>query len=473
MIKKHLQKLFLDNLGFQATKGQQELIDLLCDFILNTDVKPAFIVKGYAGTGKTTVMATLVKVLIELNIHAILMAPTGRAAKVLSQYSETEASTIHKAIYRQKSAKDAMSKFVLGKNFFSNTFFIVDEASMISDRSAENVFFGSGNLLADLISFVYNDKNCKLILTGDTAQLPPVGMELSNALSPGVLNAYRLTVFEYELHEVVRQSFNSGILSNATSLRNIIGNNTNLFPKIDLGKKIKDITCINGSEVIDYLQTYYDKLGLEQVIVICRSNKMANKYNEMIRNKILAREEEISSGDFLMVVKNNYHWLENEGIDFIANGDIVKVKRVRKFEELYGFRFVLLDMTLPDYDNLEFSARVNLDTLRLETASLSQEQHQNLYSAISEDYITEKTKQKMAEKIREDPYFNALQVKYAYAVTCHKAQGGQWPVVFIDQSYFSPEMLNTEYMRWLYTAFTRATEHLVLVNFNDKFFTQK
>lgn len=470
MIKKHLEKLFQDNLEHEPTQGQQELIALMSEFILKKEDRSSLLIKGYAGTGKTTILAALVKVLTELNINTILMAPTGRAAKVLSMYAESEASTIHKAIYRQKSAKDAMSKFVLGKNFFSNTIFIVDEASMIPDMAAENTFFGSGNLLRDLISYVFNDKNCKLILSGDTAQLPPVGMSLSNAMSAGILSGYNLRVDEYELKEVVRQTLNSGILSNATTIRNVISERKSDFPKIKTGKKIKDITCIKGSEVMDFLQEFYSKYGLEQSMVICRSNRIANKYNEMIRNRILGREEEVSSGDYLMVVKNNYHWLEAEGIDFIANGDIVKVKRVKKFEELYGHRFATLDLALPDYHDLEFTAKVNLDTLRLESASLGNEENLKLYQAIAEDYITEKSRVKIAEKVREDSYFNALQIKYAYAVTCHKAQGGQWPVVFVDQSFFKDDMLNVEYLRWLYTAFTRATEHLVLVNFNEKFF---
>ncbi len=470
MIKKHLEKLFQDNLEHEPTQGQQELIALMSEFILKKEDRSALLIKGYAGTGKTTILASLVKVLTELNINTILMAPTGRAAKVLSMYAESEASTIHKAIYRQKSAKDAMSQFVLGKNFFSNTVFIVDEASMIPDVATENAFFGSGNLLRDLISYVYNDKNCKLILSGDTAQLPPVGMSLSNAMSAGILSGYNLRVDEYELKEVVRQTLNSGILSNATTIRNVISERKSEFPKIKTGKKIKDITCIKGSEVMDFLQEFYSKYGLEQSMVICRSNRIANKYNEMIRNRILGREEEVSSGDYLMVVKNNYHWLEAEGIDFIANGDIVKVKRLKKFEELYGHRFATLDLALPDYHDLEFTAKVNLDTLRLETASLGNEENLKLYHSIAEDYITEKSKAKIAEKVREDSYFNALQIKYAYAVTCHKAQGGQWPVVFVDQSFFKDDMLNIEYLRWLYTAFTRATEHLVLVNFNEKFF---
>lgn len=470
MIKKHLEKLFHDNMVYEATTGQRELIDLMSEFIVKDDERRTLLVKGYAGTGKTTIIATLVKVLTELGINAILMAPTGRAAKVLSQYAETEASTIHKAIYRQKSAKDAMSQFVLGKNFNTNTIFIVDEASMISDQSAENVFFGSGNLLRDLITYVFSGKNCKLILSGDAAQLPPVGMSLSNALSAGMLSGYNLRVDEYELKEVVRQTLDSGILSNATTIRQIISERKSEFPKIKMGKKIKDITCIKGTEVMDFLQEFYSKYGLEQSMVICRSNKIANKYNEMIRNRILSREEEVSSGDYLMVVKNNYHWLEAEGIDFIANGDIVRVKRVKKFEELYGHRFATLDLALPDYNDMEFTAKANLDTLRLETASFANEENLKLYHNIAEDYITEKTKSKIAEKVREDPYFNALQIKYAYAVTCHKAQGGQWPVVFIDQSYFKDDMLSIDYLRWLYTAFTRATAHLVLVNFNEKFF---
>lgn len=469
MITKHLEKLFQDKLEHEPTSGQKELIGAMCNFIMKQNGRNALLVKGYAGTGKTTIIATLVKVLAELNINAVLMAPTGRAAKVLSQYAETEASTIHKAIYRQKSSKDAMSQFVLGKNFNSNTVFIVDEASMIPDQGTDNSFFGSGNLLRDMISFIYNDKNCKLILSGDTAQLPPVGMSLSNAMSASVLSGYNMEVEEYALKEVVRQSLDSGILSGATSIRGIIATQQASYPKIITGKKIKDITRIKGAEVMDYLQDYYSKYGLDQTMVICRSNKIANKYNEMIRNRILGREEEISSGDYLMVVKNNYHWLEAEGVEFIANGDIIKVKRVRKFEEVYGHRFASLDLILPDY-NLEFNAKVNLDTLHIETASLASEENLKFYSAIAEDYITEKSKAKIAEKVREDPFFNALQIKYAYAVTCHKAQGGQWPVVFIDQSYFMDEMLNVDYLRWLYTAFTRATEHVILVNFNEKFF---
>ncbi|HEX3008781.1 MAG TPA: AAA family ATPase [Bacteroidales bacterium] len=470
MIKKHLEKLFEDNLEYEATPGQQMLIAMLSDFILKTDERSAFLIKGYAGTGKTTVIATLVKVLAQLKINAVLMAPTGRAAKVLSQYSATEASTIHKAIYRQMSSKDAMSKFVLGKNFTPNTIFIVDEASMISDQSGENAFFGSGNLLQDMISYVFSARNCKLILSGDTAQLPPVGMSLSNAMSALNLSGYNMKVDVCELTEVVGQTLNSGILSNATSIRNVISEHKLEFPKIKVGRKIKDITCIKGGEVMETLQEHYSRYGLEQSMIICRSNRIANRYNEMIRNRILAREEEVSAGDYLMVVKNNYHWFKSEGIDFIANGDIVKVKRVKKFEEMYGHRFATLDLILPDYKDVEFTAKVNLGTLRLETASFDGEENLKLYHAIAEDYISEKTKAKIAAKVREDPYYNALQIKYAYAVTCHKAQGGQWPVVFIDQSFFNDDMLNIDYLRWLYTAFTRATEHLVLVNFNEKFF---
>lgn len=468
MIKNHLKQLFTVNLGYSPTSGQEAVINLFCDFIPDERERQVLLLKGYAGTGKTTVIAALVKVLTELNINVVLMAPTGRAAKVLSQYSETEASTIHKAIYRQKSTKDAMSKFVLGKNFHSNTFFVVDEASMISDQSSENALFGSGNLLADTIQFVFNDKRCKLILTGDVAQLPPVGQELSNAMSAQVLERYGLHVHECELKEVVRQSLESGILMNATGIRNLISDRKVTFPKIKLTKK-KDITVIKGNEVIDYLQTYYDKAGMDQTMVICRSNKLANRYNNVIRSKILFREEEISSGDYLMVVKNNYHWLAEEGVDFIANGDIVRVRRVRKYEELYGYRYATLDLVLPDYGDLEFSAKVNLDSLHLESASLSSEDNLKLYNSISEDYGSYKTKKAIGEKVREDPYFNALQVKYAYAVTCHKAQGGQWPVIFIDQSYFTKEMLNIEYLRWLYTAFTRASQHVVLVNFHEDF----
>jgi len=428
------------------------------------------LVKGYAGTGKTSLISAFVRTLNDLKIRPALMAPTGRAAKVLSAYSGEQAFTIHRKIYRQKSSADGFGAFVLNFNTCSNTFFVVDEASMISRYSADRNLFGTGNLLDDLLTFVYNDRNCQLTLIGDTAQLPPVGQEESPALNRQQLERYGLEIVEHELTEVVRQSHESGILHNATIVRRMITEQRPQYPSLET-ERFPDVKRIAGEDLIETITDAYDKYGIDETAIICRSNKQANRYNQGIRNRILYREEELASGDFLMAVRNNYHWMKDaEDISFIANGDIVRVIRIRRYIERYGFRFAEVDLCLPDYRHYEFTAIIMLDALSSEGASITEEQNRQLYHSVAEDYAHIATKAKRYSAIREDPFFNALQVKFAYAVTCHKAQGGQWQCVFIDHGWMSDEMVNIEYLRWLYTAITRSTEKLYLVNFSGKFF---
>ena len=471
MIKNHIATVMKKYLTFTPTSDQEKLLVLLSDFVLNQNERELLLLKGFAGTGKTTMISTFIKALHDFNIKTVLLAPTGRAAKVLSGYSETAASTIHKKIYRQKSSKDAFGEFSLDRNLHTNTFFIVDEASMLSDQSYETSIFGSGNLLQDLIRYVYNEKNCKLILVGDTAQLPPVGLPVSQAMDKRFLETYQVNVIEHELREVVRQAKESGILSNATSIRSLIGTEDFNRPRFTTNG-FTDVYRIAGSDLLDSLSEVYRKYGQDDTIVICRSNKIANKYNQAIRNQVLFREEELSAGDNMMVVKNNYFWLgENKEADFIANGDVIRIKRVRKYQEMYGFRFAEADVVLPDYGNMELSVKLLLDTLYSEAPALNAEDNKRLFYTISEDFADINPPKKRYAQVKENPYFNAIQVKFAYAVTCHKSQGGQWRVVFIDQSYFRDEMLTPEYLKWLYTAFTRATERVYLVNFGNDFFS--
>lgn len=470
MLKDHIKKIILENLLFQPTKDQNLLIDGLSEFILDDDSTKIFLIKGYAGTGKTTIVGALVNLFEKLKIKSVLLAPTGRAAKVLTLYSKKTAYTIHKKIYRQKSSKDGFGVFVLDVNLHSNTFFIVDEASMISNNPGESSVFGSGRLLDDLIQYVYNNKNCKLILIGDEAQLPPVGIDISPALDSKQITAFNLKVQEYNLREVVRQQENSGILLNATSIRNLISNEQYIFPKLELDG-IDDVQRISGSELIETISDSYNKYGYEDTIIITRSNKRANQYNKGIRNQILWREEEIAKGDFLMVVKNNYYWIdENEKIDFIANGDIAEIIKIMKYEERYGFRFANVILRFIDYGDLEVECKIILDTLNINSAALSNDDNKQLYYNILEDYKHEKIRKKQYEGVKNDEYFNALQVKFSYAITCHKAQGGQWKNVFIDHGYVADDMMDKEYLRWLYTAFTRPVEKLFLVNFDKRFF---
>ena len=484
MLSDHIKNIILEELKLNPTSDQSKLINGLSGFIMDNNPNKIFLIKGYAGTGKTTVVSALVNAFRKLKIKSVLLAPTGRAAKVLSLYSKKSAFTIHKKIYRQKSSKDGFGIFALDTNLHSNTFFIVDEASMISNQSNDISVFGTGRLLDDLINYVYNNKSCKLILIGDTAQLPPVGIDISPALEAKQLMSFGLDVSEFTLTEVVRQANDSGILLNATNIRNIIASENYSFPKIDFNN-IFDIEKIPGDELIETISDSYDKYGFEDTIIITRSNKRANQYNKGIRNQILWREEEISVGDFLMVVKNNYFWLdENEEtclpclagrqatgkIDFIANGDIAEIIKIKKYHEQYGFRFADVVLKLVDYDNIEIECKIILDTLDINSAALSSDDNKKLFYNIMEDYQDEKTKKKQYEGVKNNEFFNALQVKFSYAITCHKAQGGQWKNVFIDHGYITDEMMDKEYLRWLYTAFTRPIEKLYLVNFHKNFF---
>jgi len=468
MLRNFISERLLENLDFQPTLGQEDLIRELGHFLASEDTSEIMLVKGYAGTGKTTLVKSLVKTLSALKQKSVLLAPTGRAAKVLIAYSGHPAWTIHKKIYRQKSGSDGLGEFVLDRNLHKQTCFIVDEASMIGDRSPE-AFFGSGDLLRDLVDYVEAGSHCRLVLVGDTAQLPPVGLEMSPALSRERLESFGYRVREIELTDVVRQAEDSGILHNATSIRNLITDGLEDYPRFNFDA-FPDITMISGAELLETISSSYDRYGTSDTIVVTRSNKRANKFNAGIRSQILWREEQLSPGDLLMVVKNNYFWKdEDKRIDFIANGDIIRVEKVLSTEEVHGHKFAIILISLPDYKDIEMEVKVLLDVIDLEAPSLNYDQQKTLYLSVAEDYPNEPSKRKVAEKISTDPYYNALQVKFAYAVTCHKAQGGQWKSVFLDQGYFTDEMLSLDYLRWLYTAFTRASEKLYLVNFAKQF----
>lgn len=470
-MKKFISDLILVKLGHEPTPGQKEMIDSLAEFVSNSESDRLYLLKGYAGTGKTSVISALVKVLDELKIKFVLLAPTGRAAKVLSNQSGKPASTIHKKIYRQQATADGASKFSLDRNLAKNALFIVDEASMISNMPQEHSVFGSGYLLSDMIEYVLGGFNCKLIISGDTAQLPPVGLQVSPALDKEELSLFGMEVIEKELKEVVRQSLDSGILLNATAIRNrILEDSPTGFWHLNM-EKIQDVVQLGGDQLIEEISNSYNRIGMEETIVITRSNKRANLFNEGIRRTILYQEDQISKGDLLMIVKNNYHWSKQlEELDFIANGDIAEIIRIKKQEERYGFHFANVVIRLIDYLDLEIECKILLETLSSEAPALTQEENKRLFEAISEDYEEIRNKRERWKKIREDPYFNALQVKYSYAVTCHKAQGGQWKTVFLDHGYLTAEMIDREFLRWFYTAFTRAEEKLYLVNFHKDFF---
>jgi exodeoxyribonuclease-5 len=471
MFEKKLAQLICDNLSVTPTNSQLVAVGEISRFLFNDDQHSIFLLKGYAGTGKTLLVSTIVNTLVQFKIKTDLMAPTGRAAKVLSMYANKPAYTIHKKIYRQESTSDGSGRFVLDYNKAANTLFIVDEASMISNESSESSSFGSGRLLDDLIEYVYNGKNCRLMLVGDTAQLPPVGLTISPALDQKVLDEYNLTVFSAVLSDVVRQAEESGILYNATAIRfHLKQQRVNSFFDIRL-KKFTDIKKLGGDELIEMLSTCYDRYGESETIVVTRSNKRANKFNEGIRNSILWRESELAKGDLLMVVKNNYFWKDNEQkLEFIANGDIAKVIRVQRIEEIYGFRFANVSLQFVDYENIEIDCKIFLETLTIDAAAFGNNENRSLFEAIQQDYLHIGNKKARWKAIREDPYFNALQVKYAYAITCHKAQGGQWDAVFIDHGYLTKEMMTVDFFRWFYTAFTRPKKELFLVNFDKGFF---
>ena len=516
MLIDYLKDLILHHFGLKPTTDQSKVIDSLCQFILTPDADSVFILRGFAGTGKTSLVSALVKTMEQLDRECVLMAPTGRAAKVFSFYADHPAFTIHKRIYRQKSI-DKDSIFTLNYNMRQNLLFICDEASMIAnDEYLSGSLYGTGRLLDDLIHFVYGSKGCRLILMGDTAQLPPVGDEESPALNDEYMSGYGLQIISHTLTEVVRQADSSGILWNATHLRTLLENEDIFtFPKIRF-HGFPDVRNIPSNELIEVLEECYHRDGEDETIVVTRSNKRANIYNNGIRAQILWREEPLESGDMLMVAKNNYYWVEklqpqtpsapmwhlplygenhavsspmtntqeslpiegemsedmSEGqkgtaMDFIANGDTAIVRRVRNERQFYGFTFIDATIEFPDFNNFSMDLTLLTDTLQAEAPALTKQQQDTLFNNIMEDYENDPTlrsKQDKLKALRQDPYYNALQIKYAYAVTCHKAQGGQWTNVFIDQGYMSEELLSPDYFRWLYTAITRATQRVFFVN---------
>lgn len=459
--------------SYQPTINQKKIIESLSAYLADDDFSRIFVLNGYAGTGKTSLIAALVAALKGVGIKTVLLAPTGRAAKVLSRYSGEKALTIHKRIYRERTNAAYESKFSLGLNREQNAVFIVDEASMLSSYGSDDkAIFGSGSLLDDLMQYVHSGRQCRLILVGDNAQLPPVGADYSPALEPSELLPYGEVVYE-SMDEVVRQAQTSGILFNATLVRCMLEQNIVEIPHLDMN--YDDIRSVEGGEFLELLQECYDKYGRDETIVITRSNKRANRYNEGIRRNVLYAEEEIEGGDMLMVVKNNYHYterIENCPMNFIANGDIACLKRLRRYEEFYGFRFANAVLSFADYDETEIECKILLDTIHSESPSLTREESRRLFDEVEKDYMDIGSRIKRFRAIRENPHFNAVQVKFAYAVTCHKAQGGQWRAVFIDRCLFGDEPMTRDMMRWLYTAMTRATERLYLVNFDERFFAQ-
>lgn len=469
-----LEQEIISAFKFSLTSNQQQLVRLLNKFIYNNS--NVFMLTGYAGTGKTSLVSTLVKALPKVGYKSVLLAPTGRAAKVISHYSGMSAFTIHKKIYKKNEAGDGDVYFELAQNKHSKTIFIVDEASMIGNGGGlgSKGQFGSGDLLDDLMRFVFAGDECKLILVGDNAQLPPVGLAVSPALNIDYLmGSYKAEVDFFELKEVVRQAQFSGILFNATLLRKKLLEDDPM-PKFEL-EGYPDVHRISGGqELEDALNKSISSNGIENTLVICRSNKRANQYNQQIRARIKYVEDELAAGDLLMVLKNNYHWLTSKtASDFIANGETLEVVKVIGKEEKYGLRFANVKVKLPDHEgSTEIEVKIILDTISIEQPSLPQEQNKALWDAVVAEYVQNPNinKAKLYTFVKQDPYLNALQVKFSYAITCHKAQGGQWDHVFVDQGFLTREMLNAEYLRWLYTAFTRAKKNVYLVNFNDDFF---
>ena len=482
MIVDELKYKILQQFGFPPTLEQANALDVFARFLTDRNPQVVMILRGSAGTGKTSLSGAIVRTLQAIRQKVMLLAPTGRAAKVFSLNSGTPAYTIHRRIYREKSFSGVDGQFNLNDNLFTDTLFMVDEASMVANMGLGGMNFGSGCLLDELVHFVYQGRNDRLMLIGDKAQLPPVGEEESPALNAVMLQGYGLTVYECDLNEVLRQSEQSGILYNATMIRQMITHDDiTQLPKIRF-TGFSDIKPMPGAELIEALADSYHHVGLDDTIVVTRSNKRANIFNQGIRNMVLDREEELSQGDILMIVKNNYYWMEEERKKmkekdnqvpsndipaFLANGDRAKVLKVRRRIDLYGFRFATLLLQFPDYGNYELEATVLLDTLTSEAPALTHEQQEQLFHQIEEDYQDVPLKADRMKAIRQDQFYNALQVKFAYAVTCHKAQGGQWAHVYVDQGYMTDDMLTPDYIHWLYTAFTRATEMLYLVNWPE------
>ena len=461
MLNKFIISSIKSELPFEPNEEKEELFNRLGQFLISPDPRKCFVLKGYAGTGKTSVVSALVRALEKLKINSVLLAPTGRAAKVLSRYSGYPAFTIHKWIYRQDSA--VQETFSLADNRNTNTLFIVDEASMIPYQH-DNSSFGSGSLLNDLVRYVYNDKGCSLLLLGDDAQLPPVGTSESMALEPDFLAGYGLNVSSYSLIQVVRQALDSGILRNATKLRNQL-KSTDYTVQIEQDDDIREI---HGTDVQEVLEKSYREVGDEDTIILTRSNKRTNLYNQGVRARVFWKEDRISNGDRLMVSKNNYYWTkEYDNLPFLANGDIMEISRLRNERELYGFHFADASLRMVDYD-YEIDAVLWIDTLFTDSPDKSYALQRELYTKIAEDYPEITNKKDLAKVIRENEYYNALQVRFAYAVTCHKAQGGQWKNVFIDPGTPNPNVVPTDeerrdYIRWYYTALTRATEQIYII----------
>ncbi|MBC8319590.1 MAG: AAA family ATPase [Bacteroidetes bacterium] len=474
---KNLSESVINNLSFTPTADQLTVSRHLGAFTLSTKVNPVYVLKGYAGTGKTSMLSAYVNTLKQEGIKFLLLAPTGRAAKVLAQYTGYQAHTIHRSIYQFLTNKDGITNIVLNHNNLRNSVFIIDEASMIGDNSQVNSsFFNRTSLLDDIIQFVFSQQGNKLILVGDTAQLPPVGTVLSPALDIGILNnSYTLTLFDFEMKEVMRQSLDSGILTSATILRTKIFDESSSPPFFKINHNSNDVTIIDDASVFEELLIdTFSGNSMEQGIIICRSNKQANMYNNQIRSRILMLETEVEAGDLLMVVKNNYYWLDKDSdAGFIANGDIIRITRFKKTEELYGFRFADVDIQLLDYpEEKELTVKILIDTLTTNAPGLLEKDSNRLFENIQQDYMDYSNRRTRLSKIKANPYFNALHVKFSYAMTCHKTQGGQWPNVFVDKGFVKDNKIDVEYLRWLYTATTRATHNLYLIGFNEEFFEE-
>ena len=470
MLNTYIARQIYEKISFETTFSQKKVVEMLSDYLSEPKSEQIFVLNGYAGTGKTTLLAAVVEVLDAMQVPTVLLAPTGRAAKVLSRYCHREALTIHKRIYRERTTADYESHFSLDVNKERGAVFIVDEASMLADATSEGQIYGSGSLLDDLIKYIRSGRDCRLILVGDNAQLPPVGSAFSPALDRDVMSGYGDVVYA-SMDDVVRQQAESGILFNATMLRCMLENGIHEVPQLDMS--FSDVESISGGEVMEKVQECYDRYGRDETIIITRSNRRANRYNEGVRRYNLSAEEAIESGDCLMVVKNNYYYTEREKecpMSFAANGDVVQLRKIYRFEDFYGFHFADALLSFPDYDDFELRCRILLDTISSESPSLTREEGRRLLQEVEQDYLDIKSRIKRLKEIRENPHFNAVQVKFAYAITCHKAQGGQWKAVFVDRALFGDEEMTADMLRWLYTAFTRATERLYLVNFDERFF---
>lgn len=476
MTRNQLYQILNQSFDFEPTSGQQIVMAHLSAFLLSEKENPTYLLRGYAGTGKTTLVSALVKTLPQIGMKYVLLAPTGRAAKVLNGYTGKQASTIHRKLYRCTTAAEGDFRMKRMENKHKNTVFIVDEASMINDSRSENQFDTSNGLLVDLLEYVFSGEKCRLLLIGDTAQLPPVGMDNSPALDlDNLKNMFALTAASFEMKEVMRQTLESGILFNATKLRNLLLTSENefLLPLFSL-TKFDDISQVEPDTFEDLLFSAFGSRDYADSVIVCRSNKRANLFNQSIRNRILGMEGEISTGDLLMVVKNNYYWLDNDDSSaFIANGDLIEVKKIVHFEEIYGFHFAEMEISMIDYpEQPKLSVKVLLDTLHSENPAMTDMENRRLFTAVEADYMDIPTKRERYAKIKANPYFNALQIKFAYALTCHKTQGGQWKNVFVDAGIKPDGVIDRGYIRWLYTALTRASQNLYLVNFEKTFFEQ-